>query len=196
MLGFSLTTLGSHVSTLDDLVQACTEMIAKDGLAAFSLRKVAQRVGIKAPSIYEHFASKEALLGEARRSATVALNESLLAHCKGRGARQRLVSTAVGYLQFAQEQPSLFALLLMETPSRRRGLEEPPDKNSPYAFLLARVNDFLGEGQRNGEVLSFGIWSLVHGAAVLRHTHLKEFSAPVVAGTRKNLEALLDGWQA
>lgn len=184
------------MSTFDELVQACTQMIATDGLAAFSLRKVAQRVGIKAPSIYEHFASKEALLDEARRAAAAALNEALLAHCKGRGPRQRLLTTALAYLQFAEVQPALFALLFMQTPSRRRALEESPDANSPYAFLLARVNDFLGEGQREGEILSFGIWSLVHGAAALRHTHLKAFSAPVVAGTRKNLEALLDGWQS
>lgn len=184
------------MGTRDDLVLACTEMIVQDGLAAFSLRKLAERIGIKAPSIYEHFENKQALVDEARRSATTALGDGLRAHCKGRGPRPRLITTALGYLQFAQEHPSLFALLLTETQSRRRGLDEPPDEDSPYAFLLARVNDFLGEGRRHGEVLSFGVWSLVHGAAVLRHTHLKEFSAPVVAGTRKNLEALLDGWQS
>ncbi|NMM09281.1 MAG: TetR/AcrR family transcriptional regulator [Polaromonas sp.] len=183
------------MSTRDDLVQTCTQMIAENGLAAFSLRKVADRVGIKAPSIYEHFESKEALLGEARRAATVALNASMVAHCKGLDPRQRLLTTAMGYLQFAQEQPSLFALLFMETPSKRRSLAELPEQNSPYAFLLARVNDFLVTMHSEGEVLSFGIWSLVHGAAVLRHTHLKEFSAPVLTSTRKNLEALLDGWK-
>lgn len=184
------------MNTSDELVRACTQMIAADGFAAFSLRKVAERVGIKAPSIYEHFESKEALLGEARRAAAAALTECLLEHCKGRGPRQRLVATAMGYLQFAQDQPSLFALLFMETPSRRRGLDQAPPKDSPYSFLLARVNDFLGDAQREGEILSFGIWSLVHGAAVLRHTHLKDFSAPFAAGTRNNLEALLDGWKS
>ena len=39
---------------LDDLVLECTQMIAADGLESFSLRKLADRVGIKAPSIYEH----------------------------------------------------------------------------------------------------------------------------------------------
>lgn len=101
----------------------------------------------------------------------------------------------MGYLQFAQTQPYLFALLFMELPSKRRSLEESPAQNSPYAFLLARVHDFLGDEGHQGEALSFGIWSLVHGAALLRHTHLKDFSAPIVEQTRNNLDALLDGWK-
>ncbi len=182
------------MSTSDDLVLECTQMIAAQGLAAFSMRKLADRVGIKAPSIYEHFESKELLLSAAHRAATAQLGEALRASAKGRQPRQRLIATALGYLQFAQDNPPLFALLFMQTTSQRKDIETPPDQHSPYAFLLARVQDFLGEPSGEAEVLSFGIWSLVHGAAVLRHTHLRSVSAPFAIGTRKNLEALLDGW--
>jgi AcrR family transcriptional regulator len=169
--------------TRDALIRACAELIAEQGLAALSLRKVAERVGIQAPSIYVHFANKEALLAEAGRRA-----------CQGHDARERLLSTAMGYLGFADQQPSLFALFFMELPSVRRSLDDLPDATSPYGFLIERVTDFLGGPREAVEVLGFGIWSLVHGAAVLRQTHLREFSGPIVEGTRHNLERLLQGW--
>jgi hypothetical protein len=116
--------------------------------------------------------------------------------CKGRDARSRLLATAMGYLSFAQTHPSLFALFFMELPSARRSLDEPPDPASPYGLLLACAADYLGGERQRAEFLSFGIWSMVHGAAVLRQTHLRDFSGPILEGTRQNLERLLDGWSA
>lgn len=181
--------------TRDALIRACAELVAEEGLAALSLRKVAERVGIKAPSIYVHFASKEALLAEAGRQASAALGACLRHGCQGHDARARLVSTAMGYLRFAGDQPSLFALFFMELPSVRRSLDDLPDSTSPYGFLIERVTDYLGGPREQVEILAFGIWSLVHGAAVLRQTHLRDFSGPIIEGTQANLARLLDGWR-
>lgn len=186
--------------TRDALVRACAELVAEEGLAALSLRKVAGRVGIKAPSIYVHFANKEALLAEASRQARQALGEAMRRDFKGRDARQRLLCTAMAYLHFAEQQPMLFALFFIELPSVRRSLDDLPQASSPYGFLIERVADYLGDGREDDrreevERLAFGIWSLAHGAAVLRQTHLRDFSGPVVEATRLNLERLLDGWR-
>ena len=181
------------MTTRDALVQACTDLIAAHGAAALSLRQVAERVGIKAPSIYVHFANKEALLAEASRQAAATLADFLQAADAGGDARTRLLITAMGYLRFAEVHPSLFALLFRELPSARHSLDEAPAANSPYRLLLARAADFLGV--EHAELLSFGIWSLVHGAAVLRQTHLRDFSGPIVEATRQNLACLIDGWR-
>lgn len=184
--------------TRDTLIRACADLIAQEGLAALSLRKVADRVGIRAPSIYTHFRNKEALLAQASRHASAALGQCLREQCRGRDARARLQSTAMAYLRFADAQPSLFALFFMELPSARRNLDDLPDADSPYGFLMQRVRDFLGDAgddRAQAEALCFGIWSLVHGAAVLRQTHLRDFSGPIVDATGLNLQRLLDGWK-
>lgn len=182
------------MGTSDDLLQACAEMIASDGIAKLSLRKLAEQVGIKAPSIYEHFESKDALLAEVRRSAATELRKSLVAHGRGSSPRARLLGMAKGYLAFARKQPALFALFFMESPSARASLAETIEPDSPYAVLLARVQEVVGESTADVEILCFGIWALVHGAAVLRQTHLQDFSAVIETGTRQSLEAMLDGW--
>ncbi len=147
--------------TRDVLIRACAELIAEEGMAALSLRKVADRIGIKAPSIYVHFANKEALLAEASRLASAALGDCLRKGCSGDDARDRLLSTAMGYLRFADAQPSLFALFFMELPSALRSLDDLLDATSPYAFLIERVGDYLGGGREQTEFLAFG---LVFGA--------------------------------
>ena len=74
------------MTTRDALVRASADLIAEQGTAAFSLRKVAERVGIKAPSIYVHFDDKEAL-AEAGRYAAQVLGAFLHGECQGRDAR-------------------------------------------------------------------------------------------------------------
>jgi AcrR family transcriptional regulator len=186
------------MGTREQILDACTELIVQDGLQALSLRKVADRVGIRAPSIYQHFASKEDLLAAARAAALQALGLCMAASESGRDPRRRLATTAMGYYAFAQEHPESFALLFSAFGSGRRSLEEAPDADSPYAFLLAAVRRFLGARGEEGseaEFLAFGIWSLVHGAAALRQTHLKDFDGPLEEGLRTNLDALLAGWR-
>lgn len=62
--------------------------------------------------------------------------------------------------------------------------------------LLALVQDVVGDVSDDVETVCFGIWALVHGAAVLRQTHLQHLSTVVEAATHKSLEALIDGWLA
>lgn len=50
------------------VVKAAIEMIGESGLEAFSMPKLAKALGISAPSLYHHFADKEALLAEVART--------------------------------------------------------------------------------------------------------------------------------
>ena len=182
------------MTTKDDLINLCTQMLAQDGMSAFSLRKLAEGVGIKAPSIYEHFANKEALFTAARSNASRALAQAL-GSGNGQGdARKKLIATAMGYLQFAATQPHLFTLLVSQTTSSRTSLDDAPDPDSPYAVLLTQVKNFLGPEHASAETACFGLWSLVHGAAMLRQSHLQEYAASIPDLTIRNVEALLNGW--
>lgn len=183
------------MGTRETIIDAAITLIAEEGLAALSLRKVAARVGIRAPSIYQHFADKEDLLGSARAAALQSLGLAMAASASGRDARRRLATIALGYYAFAQEQPHAFHLLFTRTGSGRASLALPPDADSPYAHLLAGVRRFLGAGHPQAEFLAFGLWALVHGAATLRQTHLQDFDGPLEEALRLNLDTLLAGWR-
>ena len=47
-----------RAETLREIEQAAIEVMAEDGVAALSLTKVAQRVGVKQPSLYQYVTSR------------------------------------------------------------------------------------------------------------------------------------------
>ena len=63
MLGETTSTWISdrRASAQRKILDAAWEVAREQGLAALTLREVADRVGIKAPSLYSHFASKHAI---------------------------------------------------------------------------------------------------------------------------------------
>lgn len=60
------------------LLVAALELFSRNGFDASTMRDLAQFAGIKAPAIYNHFKSKEALLGEALLWAMDDFNERVL----------------------------------------------------------------------------------------------------------------------
>src|SRR3954452_25081803 len=48
-------------ATKAEILDAAWEMVRAEGLAALSLRDLARRVGMQAPSLYSYFASKHAI---------------------------------------------------------------------------------------------------------------------------------------
>ena len=54
-----------RTGTRQRILEAAIEMFATKGFEASSVRDLARAVGIKAPGIYSHFTSKEAILSEA-----------------------------------------------------------------------------------------------------------------------------------
>src|SRR5262245_25820739 len=59
--------------TQEDIVAEAIELLNDEGLDGVSLRKLAERLGIKAPSLYWHFKDKAALLA--------AVNERIFNQC-------------------------------------------------------------------------------------------------------------------
>ena len=50
-------------STVDRIIDAAEELFAKKSYEGTTLREIAKKVGIREPSIYAHFANKEAIYG-------------------------------------------------------------------------------------------------------------------------------------
>ena len=160
------------------------------------MRKVAADVGISAPSIYEHFKDKKSLLHEVQQHALIRLLGQMREACRGRDAKAKLISTSLGYVAFATSEPMLFELVFTHMRSERKNVtSHSPAEGSAYAFLSKLVRDYLGGTEREVEALAFGLWAIVHGAAVLRATHLRDVEAPYEWALRRNLSALVDGWR-
>jgi len=81
MLG---TTNGDRLAerrkaTRREIVTAAWEVAREEGLAQITLREIAQRIGMRAPSLYSHFASKNAIYDAMFAQAWTECHELMLA---------------------------------------------------------------------------------------------------------------------
>lgn len=70
-----MTTAG--IATADDIRRAALRLFARDGYDATSMREIAAAAGLKAGSLYNHFASKEEILWDLTKGALMDLRSDI-----------------------------------------------------------------------------------------------------------------------
>jgi AcrR family transcriptional regulator len=95
----------------DEIITAAVEILDEHGEeSAVTLRSVARRVGIAAPSIYRHFPDQPAIMLAVVRLAFAELNEHLMAArtAAGDDPRRQLFALGDAYLDYAQQHPQRY----------------------------------------------------------------------------------------
>jgi len=98
--------------TRERVVETAATIIDRDGLPALSLTSLAQTLGVRTPSLYNHIGGLEDLRGALRLRGLEALEQRLQRATVGRARRDALVALAEAYRAFAHEHPGLYALTL------------------------------------------------------------------------------------
>ena len=93
------------------LVDIALEMITAGGAEALTIAAVAQAAGVKGPSLYKHFADREALLTAVEIAVLHELEATLRRETKGQTPAQRLCSMAIVYRRFALEAPHRYGMI-------------------------------------------------------------------------------------
>lgn len=102
---------GEGARLRDEIVDAAVEILDETGSEnAVSLRSVARRIGIAAPSIYRHFPDQPAIMLAVVRRAFAELEEHLRSATAAAGddPRRRLHACCHAYLDYAQEHPERY----------------------------------------------------------------------------------------
>lgn len=102
------------------LVGIGLSIIEQAGADGLTIAAVAQAAGVKGPSLYKHFADREALLGAVVIAVLHELEAVLRRDIKGRTPKQRLRSLATSYRRFARHSPHHYAMIY-----RKRAADDP-----------------------------------------------------------------------
>lgn len=147
--------------TQADVVAAAAEIADRDGLDAASLSAVADRLGIRTPSLYNHVSGIAGLRRQLALMATRELTAAFetAAAAAGRGSEQ-LRSIAWAYRHFAREHPGLYAALL---PAPR-----PGDDDELYAAMAAPVH-VVAEAMQGAGVGSAETIHLIRALRAMLH---------------------------
>ena len=167
---------------------AAREVLAETQDAdAMSIRSVADRVGVSTPSIYLHFADKQALLDAVCELVFAELDERMQSAAATTtdpfdGLRLR----GLAYAEFALANPEQYRLAMMRMPALHDGLDEHRalDKHSyepfsaedivagpTYHHLLEAVQACIDVGvfapRADPTAIATSLWAATHGAVSL-----------------------------
>jgi AcrR family transcriptional regulator len=183
----------------DGLVAAGLELARTGGPDAVVLREATRMVGVVPNAAYRHFADRDELLAAVCSAAMRELAGRMaagVARVPGAygdpvAARLRLGAVGTAYLEFAREEPGLFATAFAVPQQHAYGAASGtgpgagsgaaygagPGATSgvgaerlPLDYLRAALDELVDAGvlsRRRREGLEYPIWSTVHGLAVL-----------------------------
>jgi AcrR family transcriptional regulator len=102
-----------------EIVAAGRELLEAGGLDGVTMQAVAERVGVRGPSLYKRFASRDELIAAIGASALEDLRRKLEPF-GGVEPAEGLPAVAAGFRQFALGNPRAYELLFMRLPSGSR----------------------------------------------------------------------------
>jgi AcrR family transcriptional regulator len=162
---------GSGEQLRDEILDAATHLLLETGhVKAVSIRSVAQRVGVTSPSIYLHFADKDALLDAVCARYFEKLDEEMQQVAVGQpSAIDVLRAQGLAYVRFAMKTPELYRIATMGE-SRPGSDVDTALNSSAFVHMRASVESLMGEGvypAGDPVAKALELWTVAHGVAAL-----------------------------
>ena len=178
-----------HLSSAE-ILKTAMRLLERDDADGISLRAVALKLGVKAPSLYRYFPHKEALeVAVAEEILTVMLGE-IQAACATADADTVFRRMVDAYLLFARERFSLYAFVMQSSRPERYGSKAG---KALWNLLLEAASGVSGKSDDTAAAVA--TWSFVHGYATLEHSGAFGASGPK-GGLERGVEAFLSAFRS
>jgi AcrR family transcriptional regulator len=162
-----------HGDLKNALIQAGINILARDGVAGLSLRRVAGKAGVSHAAPYAHFTDKQALIAAISTEGYRMIHERIeaaIAEFEGDPSRQ-LLEAAWAYVDFALTDPAHFKITLsgvIEKEKEHPAFVEMSQKSFKAVVTIVeacQAQGVLAAGP--SDLAAVSVWSLVHGLASL-----------------------------
>lgn len=174
------------------VIAAGLEVVGAGGVSGLRMGAVADRLGVKTPSLYNHVASREDLLRSTAEAGWALLEQELAASPRFQDPRSYLLDVAHRYRRFASEHAELYRL--MSTVPILNGPEEDHTLTQRMIGVFAIAMSPLGiEGESAIHCIR-ALRCAVHGFVSLEAQGQFRLAASPEESFERMLEALLDGW--
>jgi AcrR family transcriptional regulator len=154
-----------------EIIAAARDCLNRLGSAdAMSIRAVASHVGVTPPSIYLHFADKEALLDAVLVDLFTELDDVMQQAAAGvEHPLERLRQQGLAYVRFARSSPEYYRLATMSVRTEAGNVDAILG-TAAFTHFLATVGECMDEGIfAPGDPLPIALelWAAAHGIASL-----------------------------
>ena len=146
------------------VLQAARDLCGQQGIEQLSIRELADRLGIRPPSVYAHFKG----LGEIRRALALwghrALAEQLRNSAVGLSGEDALLALGRAYLAFIRAEPGLYSATVPTPDESDVELRAAADE---WLAVFHRILAAIHPGEEERIHALRGIRSIVHGFGML-----------------------------
>jgi AcrR family transcriptional regulator len=160
-----------------EIVAAARDILEDEGPEALTMRRIADRLGIRAPSLYKHFPGKQAL--EAAIISAGFEQQAEAFEDAVDGSADPLADIAAAYRRFARAHPHLYRL--MTDRELRRDLLVPGVEERAGRTVYQAA----GEDRDRARAA----WAFAHGMTLLELTNRFPPDADIDAAWRQGIDA-------
>ena len=160
--------------TKAEVIKTASDMADRNGLHNVSLKAIAENLGIRTPSLYNHIGSLDELLREIAHSGMRTMNEKMIRAAIGKTGDSALKLVAVEYLNYMIEHPGVYEIIQWAS---WNGTEETAIIFNDYLSLLKTLICSCGfNPDKTTEILSMVTGMLHGGRRNARKDHLRKLS--------------------
>ncbi len=176
---------------LDSIVQTTIDMIETEGVDKLSVNKLAERLGVKTPSLYRYVNNKTDLLRAVNEATIAALFQSLTPVLEITGDTQtKILTVACEYRNFALANPVAYGLVYTNTIAELRPDESEAVRGVlPFQGLMAQIS-----GEADSLTALRGLLALIHGFVMLELAGQLRRGGDLEAAFIRCVEAYITGW--
>lgn len=186
------------------ILKAARRIVASEGFAALTMRRLAADIEYSPGTIYLYFASRDEIALELCREGY----RKLLSYMKRGGRADPLIRLQMGlhaYAQYALDHPEMYRMSFMEAPKfAHAALDQAPTERAAgepgmqaFGFLVESFDKLRAQGRlatlMTSQQLAEVFWTSAHGIVSLKITHPAFPSAPAQDLLHLSLDCLLNG---
>lgn len=142
------------------ILDAAAELAEEKGLDNVSLLQVANRLGVKSPSLYNHLGGFQELSSGLAKLSLTKLESAVRNAAVGRSKDDALMAIAFAYREFAKENPELYKAILRFPDYRDNGVREA---GHTVVRILYQVMEPYHYSKENTIHFVRGFRSVLHG---------------------------------
>ena len=175
-------------TSLDAIVREARHILEAEGLEGLTMRRVAEGVGVRAPSLYKHVRDRGELIRLVANDAVSELGRRLASAAASGDPRHDMASMAQAHRSFAHGLPETYRLLWSRVPEAWRA--DPEVNISAAAPVLDTVSRLTGRTGTLEAARTFTAWA--HGFVSMELAGAFRIAGDVDAAFDYGIERLTD----
>jgi AcrR family transcriptional regulator len=190
-----------HARTKQEIVNAALQIVVEQGVAALSIRTLAQKIDYSPSGLYEYFASKDEIMQAICEDGLEQLSTHLMRVSPDISPSQQLLEAGQIYLDFAYKHREQYFLMFGQSQMARFSLHEVNESQSyqQLKHIIQRgiqLQEFRVSDDYGVDEMTYHCWTQLHGMAMLRLANLTDTSGVLDTLNGRVLRKLVASLQA